>query len=411
MGILNYFLPFLLLSAASCDDCISDKSQLAHVRLRKALLCDYDRNLRPVLNYKDPVRVFIRMILKYYNYDIHDNSFTIDSWFAMSWVDQHLKWTPDDFDSLSTLHLADSDIWVPDLSVYNRREQSGNPAAFDQATCLISNLGQVSCVPPVHHTSICVADLTKYPFDTHNCTIRFGSWVHSGEELDIQVAKNAINTEDLVPNGEWELVESRIVKHPGIFKCCPNNTYPSINFSFRIRRLAGAHAASVILPAIALIILTFASLWLSPDNNQRLILCYINVVNEFLYVQYISWMIPMTGDKIPLILLFARDSLLLSAFAVVFSLMVKSMAEREKIAPAWVSKIVCIFVAFKPGQFIFLDESSFKAMGNEEDGAAILAQNGGPKNNEWRIFGQILDRIFFLVYVIVYLGMIIGFTP
>lgn len=131
-----------------------------------------------------------------------------------------------------------------------RRDQGGDPSAIGTVTCVVSSEGQVVCVPPSHHNSLCVADLTKYPFDTHNCTIRFGSWVHSGEELDIRVAKPGISTEDLVPNGEWALADTNVIKHPGKFKCCPNNTYPSINFSFKIKRVAGAHTATVILPAI-----------------------------------------------------------------------------------------------------------------------------------------------------------------
>jgi hypothetical protein len=249
-----YFLSFvvLLLVAAVTgdDDCPKDKSQLAPIKLRKDLLCGYDRSTRPTINHKNAVPVVMRMILKYFAFDIHDSSFVVDSWMAMFWKDEHLKWNPDDYESIKSIHLSDVDIWMPDISVYNRRDQGGDPSAIGTVTCVVSSEGQVVCVPPSHHNSLCVADLTKYPFDTHNCTIRFGSWVHSGEELDIRVAKPGISTEDLVPNGEWALADTNVIKHPGKFKCCPNNTYPSINFSFKIKRVAGAHTATVILPAI-----------------------------------------------------------------------------------------------------------------------------------------------------------------
>lgn len=107
-------------------------------------------------------------------------------------------------------------------------------------------------MPSTSHSTICTSDLTKFPFDTHNCTVRFGSWVHSGEELDLQISKDALNTDDLIYNGEWDLIDTNVFKHPGIYKCCPNNTYPSINYSFKIQRISGAHTASVILPAFGI---------------------------------------------------------------------------------------------------------------------------------------------------------------
>jgi hypothetical protein len=58
--------------------------------------------------------------------------------------------------------------------------------------------------------------------------------------------------------------------------------------------------------------------------------------------------------------LFARDSLLISAFTIVFSVMLKSMVENKKAAPEWITKVVCVLVAFKPGQIVFLNDASFK---------------------------------------------------
>lgn len=74
--------------------------------------------------------------------------------------------------------------------------------------------------------------------------------MHSGEEINLNVPKQAVTIDDVVPNGQWALLGTEVTKHPGKFKCCPNNTYPSINFSFKIKRLVGPHAASVVLPAV-----------------------------------------------------------------------------------------------------------------------------------------------------------------
>ncbi|XP_063932693.1 neuronal acetylcholine receptor subunit alpha-3-like [Zophobas morio] len=415
--LVQVLLTLLLLSTAKTDDdCRSDKSKLAPVRLRKRLLCDYDKDTRPIRDHTKPVQLVMQLMLKYYAYDMHDNSFTIDSWLALRWTDEHLTWNPDDYESLKRIHLSHTDIWMPDLSIYNRRTQGGDQSAIDSVTCIVANTGQVVCVPSTSHSTICTSDLTKFPFDTHNCTVRFGSWVHSGEELDLQISKDALNTDDLIYNGEWDLIDTNVFKHPGIYKCCPNNTYPSINYSFKIQRISGAHTASVILPAFALVIITLVSLWVAPNNPQRLNLCYVNIISEFLYIQYVSWLIPMNGDRVPLILLFARDSLLLSAFTIMFSLVLASMVENKKTTPAWISRVVSVLIAFKPGQVVLLGDSSFKGLDNEhgdDDVTAIINNKDTTTslNTEWLMFAKILDRLCFLIYVIVYLCMFIAFIP
>ncbi|RZB54416.1 nicotinic acetylcholine receptor alpha 9 subunit, partial [Asbolus verrucosus] len=284
------------------------------------------------------------------------------------------------------------------------------------ANCVVSNVGQVVCVPPTHQTSLCVGDLTRYPFDTQNCTIRFGSWVHSGEEIDIQLAKPPVSTGDLVPNGEWTLVDKQAVKHAGKFKCCPNSTYPSVFYIFQIKRMVGAHVASVILPAIALVAITLTSLWMSPSHSDRLSLCCVNLVCEFLYAQYVSYMLPSHGQNIPLILLFARDSLLLSAFTIVLTVVLKNMVENEKPAPGWMSGTVYILTSSRPGQFIFLNDSSAKGVASaqgEDDGTTIIgnSENVNPATKEWIVFAKILDRLCFVIYFIMYLVMFVSFTP
>jgi len=38
-----------------------------------------------------------------------------------TWTDEHLKWKPEDHDDITYIKLqAQTDIWVPDISIYNR---------------------------------------------------------------------------------------------------------------------------------------------------------------------------------------------------------------------------------------------------------------------------------------------------
>lgn len=89
-----------------------------------------------------------------------------------------------------------------------------------------------------------------YPFDTQKCSLRYGSWVHSGEEMNFTIQKPPYSFDNFIPNSEWELVKLEVTTSKGLFKCCPNNTYPSFYYHFTIKRHNGAHVATIFIPAL-----------------------------------------------------------------------------------------------------------------------------------------------------------------
>lgn len=133
--------------------------------------------------------------------------------------------------------------------IWCRSSESGSAELISDSKCTVFNTGAVACVCPSHIDALCVPDLTKFPYDTQNCSLTLGSWSHSGEEINIRpMGLSGVSIEELEPNGEWELSQIQTVKHDGKYDCCPNTTYPSIRISFIINRLHGSHTASVVVP-------------------------------------------------------------------------------------------------------------------------------------------------------------------
>lgn len=125
-----------------------------------------------------------------------------------------------------------------------------DPVLVGYTRCIVSSKGSVKCVPPSHINALCVPNLSRYPFDQHSCSLNIGSWVHKGEELDLLLPKSAIITKDLISNDEWGLEVVKVVKNIGKYPCCPKETFPSVQVTFTIRRLPGAHTASVVIPTL-----------------------------------------------------------------------------------------------------------------------------------------------------------------
>uniref|UniRef100_A0A6P7GDY5 Neuronal acetylcholine receptor subunit alpha-5-like n=1 Tax=Diabrotica virgifera virgifera TaxID=50390 RepID=A0A6P7GDY5_DIAVI len=183
--------------------CPPSNSGTTYVKLKDAVLCNYDSSVRPVVNHQNSTSVSFKLILKFFDFDILSSTFKVDAWLSLFWRDQHLTWKPSDHDNIKNIYLYTYQIWTPDLSVYN--------------------------------------------FGAHRCD---GLNKKMGEEIDIVAEKNVVNVDDLIPNGEWEILSHSTVKHKGVYACCPNNTYPSVDINFTIRRLAGSHAASMVIPVI-----------------------------------------------------------------------------------------------------------------------------------------------------------------
>jgi Neurotransmitter-gated ion-channel ligand binding domain. len=58
--------------------------------------------------------------------------------------------------------------------------------------CILRSEGTIMCVPPYNHVVACSANLRRWPYDTHTCTMMIGSWTHKGDEINITVFEPAV---------------------------------------------------------------------------------------------------------------------------------------------------------------------------------------------------------------------------
>lgn len=401
--------------AKAQEECAKKTSHLAPIRLKKDLLCDYEKNVRPIVNHNNATNVTIRMVLKFFSYDMHSNQISIHNWLGVYWKDEHLKWDPSQYENIKQIHLSSQEIWVPDLAIYNMDDLSGSPSAFASVDCLVLYSGTVVCVPPGRHDGLCMPNLARYPFDKQNCSVRYGSWVHSGEEINFKIPETPVSLGDYVENGDWKLLKVEVVKKEGKFACCPNNTYPSIVYRFIIERHSATHAATIIIPAIMLIVLTLTTLWMNPEEMHRMCLACTNLMIHVMYFQMLTWQIPSSGDNPPLLIIYGRDSVLLCTLSIVLTVVLKQMRKSNGSSPMWISSFLTSILSNRPGQFLLLYETGLKNSEDKEDDttAIINDSNATPSSlsKDWKLFAKLIDRLSFIAFSITYLCMFFSFIP
>ena len=61
--------------------------------------------------------------------------------------------------------------------------------------------------------SSCAIDVTYFPFDSQNCTLKFGSWTEDLSRMDLRIAQSkGGKTAEMTDFGYWEILGTGFYK-------------------------------------------------------------------------------------------------------------------------------------------------------------------------------------------------------
>ncbi|XP_063632950.1 neuronal acetylcholine receptor subunit alpha-5-like [Cydia splendana] len=406
----------VLLARADTDDCPNKKEQVTEdARLRKDLKCAYNSDYRPVLQHQDTVNVEVGFLLKYISFDYLEETFTVHSWVTMTWKDEFLKWKPSDYGGINMTLLESHEIWTPRLALFNADASRYQSDSF-YTTCKVRYNGSVTCVPHMAHSGICRTTLRRWPYDAQNCTLYFGSWMHTGEQINFTFdAVHAVNTDEYQDGPGWRLLHVAKKRFPGKYSCCPNDTYPMLKYTFVMQREAAGPAAIVVVPSIAIVMLTLISLMLDIKDNTRLIVACFSLFCHFIFLTEIGYDIPKESADTPIILLFIRDSMVVSLFAVLLTLGLMSLRTRATPPPTWLLRVTR-FVAAGPVKYAVFTEFDPDRAPDEkvtlsEDDAGTSAVEEPKQVSSWLQLSNIMNSAVFIVSLITYAVLLGVYIP
>lgn len=200
--------------------------------------------------------------------------------------------------------------------------------------------GTIAWTPPANYKSSCTIDVTFFPFDLQNCSMKFGSWTYDGSQVDIILEDYDVDKRDFFDNGEWEIVTATGSKGNRTDGCC---WYPFVTYSFIIRRLPLFYTLFLIIPCIGLSFLTVLVFYLPSNEGEKISLCTSVLVSLTVFLLVIEEIIPSSSKVIPLIgeyLVFTMIFVTLSIVITVFAINIhhRSSSTHNAMAP-WVRKI------------------------------------------------------------------------
>ncbi|XP_072113288.1 neuronal acetylcholine receptor subunit alpha-3-like isoform X2 [Mobula birostris] len=318
-------------------DCLASK---AEDRLFRRIFRKYNRYIRPVENVSDPVTVQFEVSMsQLVKVDEVNQIMETNLWLRHIWNDYKFRWNPVDYDGIKYIRVPSDKIWKPDIVLYNNAV--GGFQLEDSTKALLKYDGTVTWMPPAIFKSSCPMDITYFPFDYQNCSMKFGSWTYDKAKIDLAIIGSKVNLKDFWESGEWEIIDAPGYKHEIKYNCC-EEIYPDITYSFYIRRLPLFYTINLIIPCLLISFLTILVFYLPSDCGEKVTLCISVLLSLTVFLLVITETIPSTSLVIPLIgeyLLFTMIFVTLSIIITVFVLNVHYRTPATHIMPWWVQKV------------------------------------------------------------------------
>ncbi|XP_030842467.1 neuronal acetylcholine receptor subunit alpha-2-like isoform X2 [Strongylocentrotus purpuratus] len=262
---MKFFYGYLILLGVASLTCTTaqdnsySESECDHAILRAAnLLSSWTYPCNGILPHYDKAnQVTLGMSLtKLRGLDLFKGTIQMNVWMNLGWSDPRLAWIAAECGNanITKLHLPPSEIWVPDITLFN--SNSPSESLMSGVSAIAYADGSVLYIPPMHLEATCTMDLTDYPYDQHNCSLKWGSWAYDASLITIDSLSDSIDLSETFDHPIWDIINTKATKHTDFYSCCPGETFEDVTFSLVVRRREthGRIASSVVTAWLILIV-------------------------------------------------------------------------------------------------------------------------------------------------------------
>ncbi|KAK7078361.1 hypothetical protein SK128_017636, partial [Halocaridina rubra] len=320
------------------------------------------------------------------------------------WQDERLQWDYKNYGNLKVLHLADHEVWQPDILLYNNADTS-NIDHYGNTQVIAGDDGRVVWVPPGEFRVECPLDLTHWPYDTQKCHLWFGSWTFHGWQVNLDLLRN---TSDISRgwfgkfSSEWQFLSGKIRREVKKYQCCPE-PYMMIHAFIVMQRVSGTFTATVVIPACVIAVLTLTQFILPVREKKRLVVGCCCALMTILELLYLATVIPRLSTSTPMIVTFYGQTLAVVVASLLVTAVVIRLSDSEYPAASTPPPDLLKGLAAGPlASILFLQhytEKVGRSGGGDEDGEVLdTSKNSLNYGPEWLLLAAVFDRIAALIF-------------
>ncbi|XP_002000166.3 acetylcholine receptor subunit alpha-like 1 [Drosophila mojavensis] len=324
-------------------------------RLYDDLLSNYNRLIRPVGNNSDRLTVKMGLRLsQLIDVNLKNQIMTTNVWVEQEWNDYKLKWNPDDYGGVDTLHVPSEHIWLPDIVLYNNAD--GNYEVTIMTKAILHHTGKVVWKPPAIYKSFCEIDVEYFPFDEQTCFMKFGSWTYDGYMVDLRHLKQTadsdnievgIDLQDYYISVEWDIMRVPAVRNEKFYSCC-EEPYLDIVFNLTLRRKTLFYTVNLIIPCVGISFLSVLVFYLPSDSGEKISLCISILLSLTVFFLLLAEIIPPTSLTVPLLGKYLLFTMMLVTLSVVVTIAVLNVNFRSPVTHRMAPWVQRVFIKFLP---------------------------------------------------------------
>ncbi|XP_062549220.1 neuronal acetylcholine receptor subunit alpha-5-like isoform X1 [Armigeres subalbatus] len=423
--IKGYRIAFLLLCLVLycyADDATSDSSKTTSTqptwldKLKKDLLTNYDRNARPT-QYYNVTNLDLKMTIRHVDIDEENSVFSVYGWVKMSWLDMRLTWTPEEYGGIRALVFQSYYLWDPELNIHSVTLESSGTSFMGTANVRVGHDGMHYCTERLNFKSFCEMNFRRWPFDKQRCSVLLGKTA-AGDDDAIRITTQPAEWEQINQvSPMWQIVDISVEKYQNAMET-GYEKYNGYQYGVLVQRKVQIFNSTIIAPAIVLILMSLAFFWLPPSTSEKVLLNCVNAAVVCAFLLYFTIHLPLLATRTPLVVLFFSNSLYLTAFSLVLSVVIMNMVKSKHRNP--IHPYIKTFISLPAVSVFAWTGSSAKTAASEDDDwsgelkhDSLTEESGSSVVNEdtqvqlgiqrdWIQFALVLERICFIIYVFLY---------
>ncbi|CAG2210644.1 neuronal acetylcholine receptor subunit beta-3-like isoform X1 [Mytilus edulis] len=340
--MLDFVMVYLLVSASHAayqglpnTSIVNDEE-----RLIKTLMNGYDPRIRPVNASRSATIVALGLSITEI-VELHEKGEILETtaYVRQMWEDSRLKWDPNQYSGTMAVHLPASSVWKPDVVLLNNVDTE---ISMKEPLIILLAHGAVFYSPQHRLRSRCELDLSRFPFDSQTCMIRFGSWTYDTTRVNfthLGSKDNNIEYRDFRKNKEWSILESYVTKLEKQYDGGGEDKYSIMEYKFHLQRNPVYYTHMFIMPAVLVAALVPFQFMLPPESKERITLGSILMLGLLLLLTMLQDMLPETHSTVPTLASYYTITavwIALSILTSIWTINIQSRGPRRQKVPVFI---------------------------------------------------------------------------
>lgn len=216
----------------------------------------------------------------------------------------------------------------------------GGPTTFKTKVIIRSN-GQNDWASPALFKTVCALDVTYFPFDMQTCSLKFGSWASSSNDIRMCPENMTGISNQYVKNGEWEIIEVTSKRNVVQYRY---EAFDDVTVTIVIGRVYFVYCVNLIVPCFLISTMIFLGFILPPECGERIglsitVLLAMTVFQQLTSNIFPSFDFPLLGQY------YFATSVEISISLLATTVVLNFTARKNKKMPCWMRKLLLEWTA------------------------------------------------------------------